>query len=269
MNSKMKKCIFCNKSEYKKLFEYFSPPLGETKFQINSRYSRYFNKCNNCKHFYSVINFNFKNLYNSEYNKATYKGKLKKNFLKITKLPNIKSDNFFRVKRIKEFTKKYFKEKNKKTLLDIGSGLGIFPYKATKYGFICTALDPDPAACKHIEKNLKIKTLCKDFLKKKINLKFDIITINKVIEHVKNPYFMLKKTRQNLKKNGIIYIEVPDAIEASKKGKNREEFFIDHLHVFSKKSLSLLLKKTNYKKIDINQIVEPSGKFTIYAFARK
>ena len=58
------------------------------------------------------------------------------------------------------------------------------------------------------------------------------------------------------------------SVKASKKGKNREEFFIDHLHVFSKKSLMLLLKKTNYRKIYINRIVEPSGKFTIYAFAK-
>ena len=65
---------------------------------------------------------------------------------------------------------------------------------------------------------------------------------------------------------GIIYIEVPDTT-AQKKEKS-EEFYIEHLHIFSKKSLSLLLKKTNLKTITINQIVEPSGKFTVYAFAK-
>ena len=85
---------------------------------------------------------------------------------------------------------------------------------------------------------------------------------------LRSPYTMIKKAKKNLNKNGIIYIEVPDAVEASKKGKNREEFFIDHLHVFSKDSLYLLLKKASYKKINIGQILEPSGKFTIYAFAQ-
>ena len=78
---------------------------------------------------------------------------------------------------------------------------------------------------------------------------------------------MIKKAKKNLVLGGIIYIEVPDTT-AQKKGKNREEFHIDHLHIFSKKSLSLLLKKTNLKTITIKQIVEPSGKFTVYAFAK-
>lgn len=269
MSYNMSKCIICNKKEkFSKTFEYFKPPVGETKFNIRQdKYSRFYVRCNFCRHWSSVMKINIKNLYNYEYNSATYKGKLKKNFQKIKNLPNKKSDNFYRVQRIKNFSSKD-KNENFKKLLDIGSGLGIFPYSASKKGFNCTALDPDPNACRHIRQNLKIKTLCGDFLKKKIKIKFDIITMNKVIEHIKNPALMLKKAKKNLKKNGLIYIEVPDATKASKKGKNREEFFIDHLHVFSKKSLMLLLKKTNYRKIYINRIVEPSGKFTIYAFAK-
>ena len=92
--------------------------------------------------------------------------------------------------------------------------------------------------------------------------------MNKVIEHVKSPYTNIKKAKKNLNKNGIINIELPDAVEASKKWKKREEFIIDHLHVFSKDSLYLLLKKASYKKINIGLILEPSGKFTIYAFAQ-
>ena len=79
---------------------------------------------------------------------------------------------------------------------------------------------------------------------------------------------MLIKARAILKKKGIIYIEVPDIL-AAKKGKNREEFHIDHLHVFSKKSLLFLAKKTNLNIDLIKSIREPSDKFTIYAFLTK
>ena len=268
MSYKSKQCIICSKKKFSKRFEYFKPPKLEIKFNIGKqKYHRYYYECNYCGHWYGKLNFKLKNLYNSEYNNVTYQGKLKKNFLKVKNLPNKKSDNFFRVLRIKNFSKKLSNKKNK-TLLDIGSGLGIFPYKASKEGFKCTAFDPDPSACQHIRQNLKIKTLCGNFITKKIKKKFDLVTMNKVIEHVKSPYTMIKKAKKNLNKNGIIYIEVPDAVEASKKGKNREEFFIDHLHVFSKDSLYLLLKKASYKKINIGQILEPSGKFTIYAFAQ-
>ena len=46
--------------------------------------------------------------------------------------------------------------------------------------------------------------------------------MNKVIEHIKNPALMLKKAKKNLKKNGLIYIEVPDATKASKRVKIEE-----------------------------------------------
>jgi SAM-dependent methyltransferase len=266
----MKKCSFCNKNKFLKKFEYFFPPQGETRYSLKlKKYHRFFLKCNYCHHWYSTLKFSLKDFYSSEYNRATYSGNLKRNFLKIKKLPNKKSDNFFRVKRIKSFVDKTLGISKKKKLLDIGSGLGVFPYFISKKNFDCTALDPDKNSCRHIRNYLRIKTIYGDFFKKKISTKFDIITLNKVIEHVKNPGKMIKKAKNCLSKNGLIYIEVPDAKAASKKGKNREEFYIDHLHVFSKKSLNILIKKIGMKVLKIKEINEPSGKFTIFAFCQK
>lgn len=75
---------------------------------------------------------------------------------------------------------------------------------------------------------------------------------------------------KNLKLNGYIYIEVPD-IDAKndKLSYDREEFFIEHHHVFSKTSLILMLSKLNLKILKIEQIREPSSKYTIFCFAKK
>ena len=63
-------------------------------------------------------------------------------------------------------------------------------------------------------------------------LPFDIFYIGK-----KRKKFIQRSSRTRiLKFNGVFYIEVPDHV-ASKYGKNREEFMIEHLHIFSKKSL--------------------------------
>ena len=72
-----------------------------------------------------------------------------------------------------------------------------------------------------------------------------------------------------LKSKGIVYVEIPDAINAGKKSKNREEFAIEHIHVFSTKSLKIMLKNLKLKIMQIKSIKEPSGKFTIFAFAQK
>ena len=96
--------------------------------------------------------------------------------------------------------------------------------------------------------------------------KYNVITLNKVLEHVINPIAMLRKAKKYLRNKGFIYVEVPDAENASKEGKNREEFYIDHFHVFSKLSLTLMCKNAGLQTISVNRINEPSGKFTLFAF---
>ena len=69
---------------------------------------------------------------------------------------------------------------------------------------------------------------------------------------------------QTLLKN----IEVPDGESASKEGFHREEFFIDHHYIFSKKSFENLLNNAGFKIMIIKKIKEPSNKYTLFAFVR-
>ena len=65
------------------------------------------------------------------------------------------------------------------------------------------------------------------------------------MEHLEDPREIIIKLKKLLNQSGILYLEVPDA-KWSIKCKNREEFFIEHLHVFSKKSLGWLYKEIAY-----------------------
>jgi len=68
-----------------------------------------------------------------------------------------------------------------------------------------------------------------------------------------------------------IYIEVPDGQAASKHKDNkfREEFFVDDLHVFSKKSLKEYIKLSGLSLLSCKSMQEKSGKLSLYAFAKK
>ena len=101
--------------------------------------------------------------------------------------------------------------------------------------------------------------------------RFDIITLNKVAEHVKNPKIFLNLVKKKLTKNGYIYIEVPDGQTASlqKNGKSREEFMVDHFHIFSLSSFYNLLTTCGFQIQKIDKIVEKSGKYTLFAFCKK
>lgn len=263
-------CQFCNSKKFKVAFTYSSPPRGEVKINLSGKkYNRQYVICNFCGHYLSKHKLDLRKLYSNEYMEKTYGQKIHATFNKIISLPTSKSDNYKRIKRIKNIVDARIKN-NKIDLLDIGSGLGVFPYSVKQIGWNCCALDPDKRSVAHIKNNLKIKAFNKDFLKVKNIFKnsFHVITLNKVLEHVLNPTEMLNRTKKFLDKKGIVYIEVPDGTEAAKKGKLREEFFIDHIHVFSLKSLTLMIKNSGFNILNIKRLKEPSGKFTLFAFIK-
>lgn len=256
----------CNKIFLKKLFSYSSKPKKEKKFKIKKKYKREYYECKNCKHIVSKLYFNLKDIYNSQYFDYTYtnlKG-LQKRFNYLKNLNYAKSDNKNRVKRVNS----YFGNKKKLSVLDVGSGMGIFLYEMKKLGWRCLGVDLDVRYKKFCNDFLNIKILNLKLQNLKIKKKFSLITFNKVLEHLSNPVSLLKVSKKYLKKDGAIYLEVPDS-KVKKLGKNRDEFCVDHLHIFSIQSVSNMAEKSGFSVNLIKRIIDPSGKYTIFAFLEK
>lgn len=252
----------CKNKKTSDIFLYKKKPKGENNFGIK-KYKRLFKICKNCNHMFAYFDFDLKNLYNENYSKKAYGNleKISNNFNKIISLPLKNSDNKNRVKRCLSYLSKNHQ------ILDIGTGLGVFLYELKKRGFKVSGIEPDPNLFQHCKEIIKTNIYnydLKNFPKKKVS-KYDFISLNKVLEHVSSPAYFVKKIKKLLKPRGIVYIEVPDQIAANI-NKNRQELMVEHLHVFSKISFSNLLKKNNFKVLKIEQIHEPSGKYTIYGF---
>ena len=261
-------CNFCDNRKFKLKYLYKQKPKKETDFGIKKKnYKRCYIECMNCNHYYSLMSFDINKLYSKKYSESTYGKKIYKTFKKIINLPNSQSDNFFRLKRFL----KYFKSKNIsfKKVIDIGSGTGVFPYSLLNKDIHITCLEPDTNLSKHLSNNLGLTVVKKDFFQINFKKKYNVVTLNKVLEHVQDPFKFMHKIYTILKKNGVVYIEVPDTISASRHGKNREEFFVEHLHGFSNLSLKKLFDKTKFKLQMMKNIKEPSGKFTTYCFLTK
>ena len=259
----------CSAPSFTLAVRYDKPPPGETNFHISEYdYHRNYEKCENCGHYLANHNLDLANIYKGEYVNATYGDTMAATFQKIINLPKEQSDNHGRVEFLKLAVEGKDLNSGVLSVLDIGSGLGVFPYLGSINGWDVTALDPDPRAAKHILEMTGITTLNVDFLESKLEKKFDLITFNKVLEHVVNPAEFLVQAKKNLKANAIIYIEVPDGEEACKhNGYDSEEFFLEHIHVFSLRSLALLLSKVGLTCIHISRLKEPSGKYTLRALA--
>src|SRR5205823_1664869 len=142
-----------------------------------------------------------------------------------------------------EFAGSWFGESNAeqaRSVLDIGSGLCVFLARMKAAGWTCTALDPDARAVDHARTAVHVEAIHGDFLTA-VNLKqYDAVTFNKVLEHATDPIDMLARSSNCVRPGGFVHVEVPDGEMAAREGPGREEFFIDHWHVFSATSLTHL-----------------------------
>ena len=82
---------------------------------------------------------------------------------------------------------------------------------------------------------------------------------------------ILKKSKDYLKPDGFVYVELPDGDNALKSEGviNREEFFIDHKTIFTKQSVHFLAERAGFNILNIHNIHEPIDKFTIYGFLKQ
>jgi len=263
----IQQCL-CGGREFDPVFEYDAPPVGEVRFPLKGEYRRRMARCRRCGHFVSQHDMDMSGLYSGAYVEATYGADgLRRAFDRITALPPQESDNTGRVARVVEYARGHFGAGKKLSVLDVGSGLCVFLHRLkAETGWRCTALDPDPRAAKHAREVVGVEAISGDFMQMAPQGRYDLITFNKVLEHVLDPVEMLAKASNWLAPGGAVYIEVPDGEAAQVDGGGREEFCIDHHHVFSAESTRTLVKRSGFRMLGEERLREPSSKYTLRAF---
>ena len=263
----------CEKVYCQNIVSYECPPQGEVKIDLHqNKYQREYISCSVCQHLYSKHDIDLSCLYKQEYVDATYGGRegMKTRLNKVLSLPNGCSDNAKRVQRIEDYLKQFLSTKDLNfphTVLDVGAGIGVFPAVMKRHGWSVSAIEPDIRTADHLREEVGITAFSEDFLrldKAKIG-EFSLITFNKVLEHLEDPISLLSHAKKFLADNGFCYIEVPDVM-ASTESYLREEFFIEHHHIFSIESCAAMAERAGFRVLRIERLVEPSGKFTIFAF---
>lgn len=275
MSLRPSRCL-CGGDRFTRVFAYNAPPAGEVRCQglMDLRYERQVFQCDGCGHYLSIHNMRFcqRSFYEGKYVDSTYGSNngIHHAFQRIASLDEKKSDNAGRVGRIQEFAEGRLGisagRGRHPTVLDVGSGLCVFLHRMKGAGWRCTALDPDARSVRHARETVGIGAVCGDFMKVKGLGRFDLVTFNKVLEHVPDPIAMLAKASRHVKPRGFVYVELPDGEAASVHGQGREEFFIEHLHVFSFGSAARLFQRSGFKPLCMERLQEPSGKYTLRAF---
>ena len=255
----------------RRVFVYDCAPEGETDFEFaDEDYYREVWQFQPTGHYVSVHEMGDSLDYTGDYVSNTYvdgEG-IHRAFQRVQDLPTEKSDNFGRVSYLLDAVSQYGLSPEGLSVIDVGSGTGVFPFSITELGWRCLAIDPDLRAVEHMETRLGLDALCGEFDSGLEIGQFDLLTLNKVLEHVVDPVGMLSLVHEYTRPAGLVYLEVPDGETAELAGQGREEFFVDHHHVFSAKSIEYLATQVGLECLEIERLTEPSSKFTLRVLCR-
>ena len=230
----MKKCIACNKSNFKLIWD---DKIRSAAKNFTKKKEKIF-KCNICD--LAFLQKKRKILENSAITRNIFnKDNSIKEFIKFHS-PRENS-------KLK-FIKNIFPLQNKK-ILESNCGAGILINSLRKKSKLTAGLDNKIYKNYIEQKGHKFFSNFSEINKSKI--KFDVIFSLSEIEHKYNPIDFLKKLRKILLKKGVIILRIPNYnnIYMQLLGKSffKYDFRVSHNYYFDEKNLDLIFKKLNFK----------------------
>ena len=147
--------------------------------------------------------------------------------------------------------RRIIKYKSVGKILDIGSGSGLLLSILKDKGWLTVANEINKKTANVIKKNYGLSVLQGDINNCKIkNNTFDVVNISHVLEHMTDPFSVIKKCRLILKKNGLLFIAIPNSssLQAIIGRKHWYHLCLPyHLYHLTEKNLFDLLKKNNFE----------------------
>lgn len=136
-------------------------------------------------------------------------------------------------------------------ILDIGCGRGLFLDVMCRGGWSVIGTELNKETASYAIKTYGLKIFTGEIIQHKLKAEsIDVININQVLEHLKNPHEVIKESHRLLRSGGIIIIAVPDLRSLQFTVGKENWFLLDipyHLFHFTEEGLGKLLKKNEFK----------------------
>lgn len=198
-------------------------------------YDYYIYECSNCSLAWTIgeIKPDYKN-YHRDPDYGRYEARFRNIFLKRYKI-----------------IEKYKPEPGR--VIEVGASTGILLSLFKERGWEAWGIEPSSSSKLAKKRSLKIlKTI---FEKANVpNSYFDVVILNHTLEHMDKPLEMLVKVKKILKKDGILFVDVPNfGGLSSRVSKQYWKLLLpeEHKYHFTQKSLSYIFKKAGLEVIHI------------------
>jgi len=224
-------CYLCNNRVMKVIFDYTKPDKYERWVGI-TEVSRQWAECVSCGFIQSFRNYPLERLekiYKDGYRHPVFRGEaIGETYQKIVSLPKEHSENMRRCEWLWRYA-------DPCKILDIGSGLGVFPVKIEANGFSVDCVEENKDSIEFIR---DMGFNCYDKIPGKV---YGMVTLIHVLEHIDDPVSFLQGIKKNIGK--WLFVEVPSAIEFEYLDKNHDEFNSCHVKFYTQETLRTLLRK--------------------------
>jgi SAM-dependent methyltransferase len=192
-------------------------------------------------------------------------------YLRVMTMPAGQSDNAGRVARVTDFVRRWSGAPTRPRVMDIGAGTGVFLSRLvdqTAGAWQYLGVEPDPRAAAHLRQLEKFAVVEAMYLGQPELRGFNLVTLNKVLEHIEQPLpFLLQVVQSLVPDEGLLYVEVPDKLTTRLRSPQDNILGALHCHLYDPTSLGYLLRRAGLELLCVNRIAEPSGKLSVYAFA--
>jgi len=281
MNEGKIKCQICGCASSKQIFCYKKPDKYELSVGVKPG-KGYFRKwvcCTRCGFYYSLYSRDTKildSIYTLAYRSTASswrKETPEERFKKIISLPAKGSETKFRIDWIKKSISNIWKDgvlkkgKAPFKMLDIGGGSGVFAYEFRDKNWKSYVIDPNKGSI--FLRKLGIPLVQESYKPGKFRYKFDLISLNYALEHMKNPEKMLKDLSGDMKKNSLLFIEVPDSLCFRHRPCGDDIFNSCHLWFFSPGSMSILLHSCGFEIVKLCRMKTIRGHYALMLLAMK
>lgn len=168
-------------------------------------------------------------------------------FDKIISLSNEESENWQKIAWLKEAIINFGK-KDIYEVLDIGCGGGTLLHTAREQLSLkkINGVELNKAYADLARRRLNADILNTEYKSGLFKNQFDLLINTKVLEHVSDPIPFLTEMYNDLKQEGLLFIEVPDVSDMFNLAPNHERFWIPHVQFFSANTLNALLRKVGF-----------------------
>ena len=240
------RCALCGSSEAWQILmpsHFYSKPDKYEKLAGLFGIERSWEHCISCGLYSQKRNYplpELEKIYKNGYRDHEFRGEtIRQAFDRIMAIEN--SENDYRVKWLTD-------RHTPDTLLDIGSGIGVFPYAMQEKGVHVWCTEENTHSLDFIN-SLGIKCVenIPDYAK------FETVSVIHVLEHIQDPVSFLKNLKKAIRGDGSLFIEVPDAEAFNQFGVDHDDFNSCHTHAYDVSTLYQMLRKATFNVLDIHR----------------